>query len=573
MTYNPTQRIQILSIVVVIASILFIGRLFTLQVLYGEEYREDARRQYESQTGTLFERASIFFTKKNGDRISGATTAPSYFIAINPEKITDADALFKSISPLVPTLTREKFDKHASRTSDSYEVIVRGISPEEAKAVRALRLANVWIFQENYRLYPGGTLGAHIVGLIAKSKETGDAFQGRYGLERFYEETLVHREENLYSNFFADVLAGAKKATEQTGVEGDIVTSIEPTVQGALEKELSLISEKWHPELAGGIIIEPKTGRIIALAANPTFDPNKLSEAKSSAVFSNPLVENVYEMGSIVKPLTIALALDSGAITASTTYKDEGFRVIDGKRIQNFDGKARGVVAMQEVLNQSLNTGVVFAIEKMGLENFSQKMRTLGLGEKTGIDLPSEARGLIKNLESTRKIEHATASYGQGIALTPIAIVRALSALGNGGLLISPHIGETIIQKRTGTKIPIPTPEPMRVLKPETSREISRMLTGVVDTALAHGKVKLEHHSVAAKTGTAQISTEKGGGYAEDRYLHSFFGYFPSYEPRFLVFLFSKDPRGAEYASETLTEPFMNLTNFLIHYYEIPPDR
>jgi cell division protein FtsI/penicillin-binding protein 2 len=189
----------------------------------------------------------------------------------------------------------------------------------------------------------------------------------------------------------------------------------------------------------------------------------------------------------------------------------------------------------------------------------------------TGIDLPYEARNLIDNLKSPRDVEHATASFGQGIALSPIATVRALSVLANGGTLTTPHVVKQIDYK-VGFAKNISYPQGERVISEAASKEISRMLTNVVDTALLNGSVKMDNYSIAAKTGTAQIATP-GAGYAEDRYLHSFFGYFPAYDPRFLVFLYTVEPKGEAYASHTLTEPFINTTKFLINYYEVPPDR
>ncbi len=318
--------------------------------------------------------------------------------------------------------------------------------------------------------------------------------------------------------------------------------------------------------------MDPKTGSIYAFASVPNFDANNFRNEKDISAFSNPLVEDVYEMGSIIKPVSMAIGIDTGVVTPQTTYNDTGCISLDGYKVCNFDGKARGVIPMQEVLNQSLNVGVSFVVSKVGKERFGERMRAFGFGKETGIDLPNEVHGLVDNLASPRMIEYSNASFGQGIAMTPIETVRALAAVANGGTLVTPHVAQTI-QYESGASQDVTFDDSTRVISQQTSETVTRMLVEVVDKALLHGTVALPHYSVAAKTGTAQIARAGARGYYTDRYLHSFFGYFPAYNPRFIVFLYTFEPVGAKYASETLTEPFMDITKFLINYYELPPDR
>jgi cell division protein FtsI/penicillin-binding protein 2 len=429
------------------------------------------------------------------------------------------------------------------------------------------------LYRNQWRYYPGGTVAARSIGFVGYTDKDGSELRGKFGLERQYDDVLFRKREVMSVNFFAELFSNVGEFVDggEQKRSGDVVTTLEPAVSRLLDTVLMKTNEQYGSKMTGAIIMDPNTGAIYAMNAVPTFDLNTREHATIEQ-FKNPLVEDVYEMGSIIKPLTVAAGLDSGAVTRGTTYFDPGCIDLNTYTICNFDKKGRGTVPMQEVLNQSLNTGVAFIVDRMGKERFRDYFHNYGLGENTGIDLPSETHGLVENLKSPRDVEYATASFGQGIALTPIATIRALATLANGGKLVTPHLAERI-EYDDGTVEKISYGEPKQVLKEETSEEISRMLSTVVDDALRGGDVALPHHSIGAKTGTAQIADPENGGYYEDKYLHSFFGYFPAYEPRFIVFMYTVEPKGVRYASETLTDPFMEIARFMINYYSIPPDR
>jgi len=566
------KRIWILYFAVIFVAVLLIGQLYLLQVVRGGEYRDRAEQKYQAAIGQ-FERNAIYFTEKDGNSLSAATLQTGFFVELNPEQITDASGAYAKLKNFLP-VEKSIFVERAAKKNDRSEIIARRLSTTTAEKIRSLKIAGVGVFRENWRYYPSESLAAHVLGFMGY-EEDGVTQSGRYGLERYYDSVLNKNNGKPQRNFFVEAFSSVKTVVDPTQkIKGDIALTIEPTVQTELEKRLDYIQTKYKSGQVGGIIINPQTGEIYAMETLPTFDLNDVSQEKDVSVFNNPLVESTYEMGSVVKPLVMAAGIDAGKVTTKTTYDDDfGYVIVDKKKISNYDGRGRGQnIPMQEVLNQSLNTGMVFVMKQMGRETFAKYMNAYALGETTMIDLPGEVAGNLENLKSTRMVESATASFGQGISLTPIGITRALSSLGNGGLLIQPHILKKTIYP-AGISKDFAAADGTRILKKETSEEITRMLVTVVDKALLGGTVKLPNYSIAAKTGTAQMSKGAGGGYYDDRYLHSFFGYFPAYDPKFLVFLYVLNPRGEQYASHTLTEPFMELAKFLLTYYEVPPDR
>lgn len=565
-------RIRIITGVILLVACILLGRLYQLQILQHDALQERGNQQYVHTVQDYFNRGSIYFTTKGGEQVSAATIQTGYVLAADPQRVDDPAATAAALAGVIE-LDEDEFVSRVSDTTRRYIEIKPQVTQAVADQIIALDLSGVQLYRNQWRYYPGGSLAARTIGFVGYTSDPTEGLAGRYGLERRYDDTLDRKEERLLVNFFAEIFANVGNIIFDARDEsaGDIVTTIEPTVARMLDRQLQATHEQWGSQLTGGIVMHPDTGEVYALSAVPTFDLNDRSDV-SIEDFRNPLIQDVYEMGSIIKPLTVAAGLDSGAVTPYSTYYDAGSIELNGYRIHNFDGIGRGTVDMQEVLNQSLNTGVAHVVQEMGKTEFRSYFKALQLGSETGIDLPNEAQGLVSNLDSPRDVEYATASFGQGIATSPISTVRALATLANGGKLISPHIADRVVYE-DGDVHEFHYPPGEQVFTAETSEQISRMLTTVVDEALRHGEVALPHHTVAAKTGTAQIADAQNGGYYDDRYLHSFFGYFPAYDPQFIVFLYTVEPHDVLYASETLTEPFMEMTKFLINYYDIPPDR
>ena len=563
-------RTRIIFFCISLFALILIGKLFLVQIVHSSDYSEKADRQYSTPSTGVFERGTIYFSRKDGQLVSAAMQTTGFKIAINPVKIIDKELAFEQLSKII-TLDHDQFLLQAKKENDPYEEITTHLSKEEVDAVSLLKIPGLTIVKEKWRFYPGVSLASQSLGFVAYK---GDELGGRYGLERQYNSELSRDKNNPYINFFAEVFSNINETLFSDETQrGDIVTTIEPSVQSFLEKTLEGVKEKYQVDSIGGIIMNPTDGSIYALSTKPDFDLNNFSKVKTVSTFSNPLVENVLEFGSIVKPLVMAGALDAGVVTANTTYNDKGSVIVEDKEIFNFDKKARGVVNMQEVLNQSLNTGMVFVYKKLGKDKMRDYMLSYGIKDKTGIDLPNETSGLVSNIiNSPRDLEYANAAFGQGIALTPVEMIRALASLSNGGNLVVPHVVQKI-KYNNGNEKEIKYETKPTKISTATGEEITRMLVNVMDKAIQGGNAKLEHHSVAVKTGTAQVANSEAGGYYEDRHTHSFFGYFPAYDPKFIILLYAINPKGVPYAVQTWADPFLSITKFLINYYEVPPDR
>ena len=555
-------------------AMILVGRLYMLQIMYNDTFLLRAERQFVRAQGGPFDRGSITFSRE-GDAgrvpFSAATLASGFIVAVQPDRFENREAAERTYARLSEHLSinPEFYFARAMKENDPYEEIATRVPEEIGRAISSANIPGVVVSRDRWRLYPTEEIAAHTIGFVGFD---GDRLVGRYGLERSYNDVLARRDKDVYANFFLEIFGnvGSMIFDNERTREGDLTITLEPEVSQHLHHLLQNLHTQLGSRETGAIIMNPKTGEIIALDAFPTFNPNTYAQA-SIDTYSNPLIEKVYEFGSIIKPLTVAAGLDARVITPESTYVDTGRISVDGATISNFDGRARGEVLMQEILSQSLNTGVAHITLLLGTGVFREYFTKFGITEETGIDLPNEASPIVSNLQSPRKIEYVTASFGQGIALTPIAATRALATLANEGKLPSPHIGKEIrytngLTKELGFNVS------RQVIRPESAEATTRILVEVVDSALVGGVRKIPEMSIAAKTGTAQIPSPSGGYYS-DRYLHSFFGYFPAYNPEFIIFLYTVEPKGEEYASRTLTTPFFDIVNFLVNYYSIPPDR
>jgi stage V sporulation protein D (sporulation-specific penicillin-binding protein) len=563
------QRITIIMAAVACLGGLIVIRLFYLQVIESKNYRARAERQYVTPTSSVFDRGTIYFTSKDGTTVAAATIQDGFKAVINASLVTDPLKTFTAITAVTP-LDKTTFLAAAAKKQNPYQEIAQRLTTQQSSTLTAEKIPGLTLNADKWRYYPGGSLASKAIGFVSFRNNN---LVGNYGLEQYYNDVLTRDNSDTSVNFFAEIFANIQSSLfKNNSSTGDIVTSIEPTVQAQLEQTVAGIQQKWSSQSVGGIVMDPYTGEIIAMAQVPTFDLNNYGAETDAGIYTNPLVQSDFEMGSIIKPLVMAAAIENNVVTPNTTYDDKGSVVIGGKTVYNFDKVGRGPnTSMQTVLDNSLNTGMIYVEQHMGQTMFKDYVENkYKLGQKTGVDLPGEVNGLMSSLNGSNDVNYATAAFGQGIATTPISIVRSFSILANGGYLITPHLA-TSIDEQDGTVKTLTYPKsPTPLLKPQTLSTIATMLTHVVDAGYHRGQ---PGYTVAAKTGTAQIAMPGGGGYYNDRNLHSMIGFFPASKPRYVLYLFDYYPKNILYSIQTLGDPFFNMVQFMENYYSIPPDR
>ena len=428
-----------------------------------------------------------------------------------------------------------------------------------------------------YRFYPEKENGSHILGFLSYANEKAE---GHYGLEGFFDHELrgsdgfVNTESGANENVLIINNYEFKKAKNGS----NLILTIDKIVQNNICEILNKEAEKFEAESASTVIVNPKTGEIISMCNWPLFDPNNYDEVEDIRVFNNDIVFSAYEPGSVFKALTMAIALDQEKITPETIYYDDGQIMIEGwdKPISNADFETHGRhggVNMNYVLENSLNTGSIFAMNQVGSKIFSNYVQKFGFGEKTGIELSAEVRGNISNLltDYIKPVDAAVASFGQGITVTPLQMVMSFAALANKGVLMKPYIVESIIDGENQNMELIKPRKIHRVISERAANLISGMLVNVIDNG--HGeKAQVPGYYLGGKTGTAQVAFEKKKGYS-DKTIQSFIGYGPIEDPVFVMLVRLDNPARAGYASKSAAEIWGKMANFLLQYYEIPKSR
>ena len=540
--YNPENRIIVLIFGFALLGLLIWGRFFYLSIILHDYYTAKAKN-ISDNSGIVIPRGSIFLTDKNNLPYAAALNKEFSFVYAIPSKVASSTELAKKLSPILE-LDELVLAQKLSKKDDSYEILKRKISDTTVEAVKALKESTLGVDSETLRYYPEGLYLSQTLGFLGFNKN-GQA--GQYGLEEYYDKEL----SGLFSS-------------------ADLILTIDSAIQVKAGTLLVDAVKEWNADDGSIIVMNPKNGDILAMASFPEFDPNNYSSVSDKNIFMNPTTLRRYEPGSVFKPLTMSIGIETGAVTPETKYYNTGTVKVADRTISNsIPDKILGWQTMEMVLEQSLNTGAVFVEQKIPKDVFLKYLKNFGVDSKTGIDV-SEMPGDISPLLTGRDVNYATASFGQGVAVTPIELIKALSAVANGGKLIKPHLVSKVVF-HDGTTQETDKTVQEQIISPETSTKVVNMLVKVIENGSGR-RAQIKGYTIAGKTGTAQIPDLKNGGYLDET-IHTFVAFAPAYDPKFIVLIKLDSPKGSPFSETTVVPVFKNLAEFIFSYLEIPPDK
>ncbi|MBZ9569635.1 penicillin-binding protein 2 [Patescibacteria group bacterium] len=563
-------RVNLILIFLFLFGATIIGRLIYLQIFDRQLYKALALGQQQLLIQVQEKRGEVFL-KDRENLLPLAINKTWQFCYSSPKEIKNKEEVAKKLGDILG-LDRDEILEKIKNTDSLFTVLKHKLTEEEVENLKKLNFVGIYLGEELLRYYPQEFLLSQVIGFL------GGEGKGQYGIEGFYDEILTAEKGFLEGK---RGLGGALIFLNSENLSpvqkgADISLSIDYNIQFLAEKLLLSAKEKFEIEKGQIIVVDPHSGKILALADFPNFNPNRyFEEAEEEAemeIFQNSAIQEIFEPGSVFKPITMAAALDQEKITPQTTYIDKGVVEVGGWPIYNYGERVHGEQTMTEVLEKSINTGAVFVQQQIGSEIFLEYLERFGFFKKTGIDLQEEV--FFENLEFKKgyEINFANGSFGQGIAITPIQLVRAFCAIANGGKLVRPYLVEKIVDGSKEIEINPEISENF-IISRRTSSQLTAMLVSVVENGFAQS-AKIPGYFIAGKTGTAQIpfsalEIEKKG-YSE-KTIQTFVGFAPASDPQFLILIKLNNPntKTAEYSAIPL---FKELAKYIIDYWQIPPD-
>lgn len=563
-TTNVLIRKRIAKLFIITATLLFllIGRLGWIQFVRGSELQrmgEESRLKditVQAKRGTIYDR--------NGVELAKSISADSIYVV--PAEIKDPKKVAEVLAEVLEMDYQKTYKLITKKTSWIY--LKRKVTPEQAAQIKQLDFPGIGLTIETRRSYPFDNLASHILGFIGIDN---DAKTAGSGIEVSFDQELRGFPGRIAIEYDATGREIPQAMHQYTApVDGqDLVLSIDQVIQHFVERELDILMQKYQPLGASIVVMDPKTGQVLALANRPDYNPNLYSEFDPKT-WRNRAISDSYEPGSTFKIITAASALEEGAVRPEDRFYDPGYIVVADRRIKCWDTKGHGSQSFIEVAENSCNPGFIAVGLKLGSEKFYDYIRAFGFGQETKIDLPGEASGILIPEKAIKQINIATMSMGQSIAVTPMQLVTAVSAVANDGVLMKPQLVKEIRDPLSNSKREIKPLEVGRIISKETAQE----LRGILESVVANGSGKnafVPGYRVAGKTGTAQ-KVGPGGGYVSGKYIASFIGFAPADDPQLVCLVVLDEPQGYPYyGSQTAAPAFQKIIEDSLRYMGIPP--
>lgn len=578
--HSLRPRLVLLAFFLLFGSIAV--RLFHWQIVEGSSLRKAVESQATREVTNTGKRGSIFTA--DGNLLVG--NAAAYHLMLDKTLWQeDRQKIVDGVAPLL--VERDLKDTEATDSAERAEELLAQntaylqerfdmnstwvrlasrLDRSLKETVEHLAIPGLYFEAYDTRFYPEASMAAHLTGFVGKNDQGADT--GYFGIEGALDKELAPRTRT--SRFLTDALGtllGGEKSIDTQSLDGrDVVLTIRRDIQFLVEQELARAIERYGASSGEVIVMNPKTGDILGQSAWPKYDQNEYYEFPTE-VYKNPSLATVYEPGSTFKVLTVAAGIDVGAITPDTVCPCEGPRQIGRYTIRTWNNQYEPNITIRDGLAQSNNVAMIFTAEAMGQETFLEYLKKFGIGESLKIDLQDDTATPFP--EKWGAVELATRSFGQGISVNSLQMVRAVGAIANKGVMMRPKILQTVIDHQTNKEIALPPTEERQVISPATAQTVTEMMVN----AAQHGEAQWvfrETHTIAGKTGTSQIPI--AGGYKPDATIASFIGFAPANDPRFVMLVKLTEPKTSPWAAETAAPVWYRIAEKLFLLLNVPPD-
>lgn len=568
---DDRSRVRWVAFFFLALAIWVVVRLFTLQIIQHNYYALFALNAHEIYQKLHPDRGQIYFEDSRTKTEYPAAVNKEFFIVyanpreISPEETTTTSVQIAALLGQTPDEQQSTLAK-LSNHSDSYAVIAKKIPSDIVDRIEAAKLNGIYATGVNMRYYPEGPLASTVLGFTGS--DSAGTIIGRYGIEGYWEKKLAGKggftmgEKGALGSW----ISIADRTTVPSENGADLVLTIDRAVESAACERLRQGMKDYNAKSAALVLMNSKTGAILAMCSLPDFDPNNYSKVDDLSVYNNTTIFTAYEPGSVFKAFTMSAGVDLGLVTPDSVYTDPCERVINGFHVRNAMQACYGEQTMTQVLEKSINTGAVWVEEKVGADRFQKYIDKFGFGDKTGITLNTEVGGDVNSLKKKGGIFGANGSFGQGLTATPLQVVAAYGAIANNGKLMKPYVVDQVRYPSGEKETTTPTVVD-QVISEHAAKLLSAMLVSVVEN---HYKAaKINTYYVAGKTGTAQIAER--GVYSANRTNHTFAGFAPASDPALVLVVKYEEP-DRKWAEQTALPVFKDVMQFALNYYAIPGD-